>query len=648
MKRLGIYLTYDKQNIVDAYIGYMLKELKTCLDYLVVVCNETEIVRGREILEQYADQIFLRENVGFDAGGFKDALCTYLGWEKVFSYDELVLVNDSFFGPFRPMKDIFSKMQNEKVDFWGLIKHGGVTDFKEYHLAEHIQSFFFCVRGRMLHSELFRSYWERMPYYKTLDEVVKQHETKFTKYFFSNGFTYTTLADTECNDSSNLKNNYVQYAMLPYELIKKRNFPFLKKQQIPYNSLYIQTQENQHLAMEYIDKHTDYDINLIWENIIRTLNVSDLQKKLNLQYIVSEEFTYQTSKSKIMIAVFIKYSASFDYVLDYLEDLKDFCAITIFSYDKNLLDKYQAYGFNCRLISSLEELPNIFEFLGCYEYVCVIHDTDVTSDIDPSCMGKSYLYNKWENLLKNKNHVNGIIHYFDTEKKLGFLAPPKPIFASFFENIGSGWNESWDKIKSLTEKMGLECQISESKPPFTIPSDFWIKGEILIKLSKRLDIHIDYLPFLWIYIVQDAGYYSGIIESTSYAAMNQVNLQYYLEQIASQIRETHCTFKTFYQMQKCISSGTIILFCKKYKNIYVYGTGLVAERCKDALRNVKAFVVSDGQPKAAQYNGKRVIYLSEVVPSSDTGIILCLNRKHQEQVIPKLKEKGLLNYLCVF
>lgn len=52
MKRLCIYLTFDQQNIVDEYIGYMLKELKTCVETLVVVCNALEIRQGRDILEK--------------------------------------------------------------------------------------------------------------------------------------------------------------------------------------------------------------------------------------------------------------------------------------------------------------------------------------------------------------------------------------------------------------------------------------------------------------------------------------------------------------------------------------------------------------------------------------------------------------------
>ena len=124
MKRLCIYLTYDKQKIIDKYIGYMLGELKTCVDYLVVICNGEEILSGLNIIMEFADEIFYRRNFGFDAGGFKDALCEYIGWDKVLQYDELVLVNDSMYGPLRTMKSIFSEMKQRSVDFWGLAIHG--------------------------------------------------------------------------------------------------------------------------------------------------------------------------------------------------------------------------------------------------------------------------------------------------------------------------------------------------------------------------------------------------------------------------------------------------------------------------------------------------------------------------------------------
>ena len=100
MKRLLVYHTYDKQNIIDDYIGYFLGSMRAMVDTIIVVCNMPGIDKGFRNLSDYADGIFYRENIGLDAGGFKDALCTFVGWEKIRQYDELILANDSFYGPF--------------------------------------------------------------------------------------------------------------------------------------------------------------------------------------------------------------------------------------------------------------------------------------------------------------------------------------------------------------------------------------------------------------------------------------------------------------------------------------------------------------------------------------------------------------------
>jgi len=57
-KRLCIYVAYDKEGIIDSYIGYMLKELKTCMDCLVVIYNGEQVIKGKGILEKYADRLF--------------------------------------------------------------------------------------------------------------------------------------------------------------------------------------------------------------------------------------------------------------------------------------------------------------------------------------------------------------------------------------------------------------------------------------------------------------------------------------------------------------------------------------------------------------------------------------------------------------
>lgn len=648
MKRICIYLTFDSQKIVDRYIGYMLKELKTCVDYLAVVCNEDNVVQGKNVLEQYANVIFYRENIGLDAGGFKDALTKFIGWKKILEYDELVLVNDSLFGPFSSMKNIFYIMEKVPVDFWGLSKHGEYRKKELDTYPEHIQSFFITIRSKMLHSNLFKSYWEEMPYYSSYHQVVRKHEMLFTQHFFKLGFTYDVLADIEVNNSLKPENNYCQYVVIPYELVKKRNFPFLKRQQIAEdNKLEKQTQEELFQVMQYIDKETYYDVNLIWENIIRTLNISDLQRNLHFRYIISEGSEYGEHKENIAIIVFVSYRSSAETVIDYLRNLKKInLKINIIAQSKELLDDYKNNEWECAIVAK----ENIAEFLsnyGNYDLVCILNDADLTSEIRPNYIGKSYFFNSWNNLAKDEMHVTKIQKLFDENPYLGLLTNPQPNFGEYFGEFGKGWDGKFEEVINLVKDKGINCQISMDKPPFRKPKNLWIRGKILAKLKGWTGKEVLYLPYLWIYIVQHCGYYSGIVESSEYAAMNEINLQYYLEKITEKVRYQYGSFENFLEFEKKISEANLNEFCTKYNRILVYGTGIIARKYKDILPRPEMYIVSDGQARLKELDGVPVKYLSEIENIDDFGIILCLNRKNQVQVIKELNRRGIKNYLCI-
>lgn len=646
MTRLCIYLTYDKQKIIDRYIGYMLQELKTCANYLVVVCNEMEIARGKEILERYADEIFYRENIGFDVGGFKETLCDFLGWERVLQYDELVLVNDSIFGPFKPMKDIFSEMDNRALDFWGLAKHGDYKNSNGDCFPEYIQSYFFCIRSKMLHCHHFKKYWENMPFYTVFEDVIRQYELKFTSYFANMGYKYDVLSDIEANNSKKeISNNYMQYGTISYELIRKRNFPFLKKQQIAYNTLNLQTQENLRQSIAYIDKATEYDVNMIWENIIRTLNITDLQRSLHLQYIISSS-QKESKHKKTAILVFITCRQSIDYILPYLHRIKQICYVKIFSEKSGYLEAYQKYGFESNKICQDKVVELLADFCD-YNFVCVINDKDMLSNTDINSVRNLYFYNILENLIKNRIHISGIMSCFESESHLGFLASPQPNFGHFFGEYGKGWNGKYEDVIRIKETIDLNCQISESLVPFRVTNSFWIRGCILKKVKYINAQDFSCLPYIWIYLAQDAGYYSGIVESTEYASMNEINLQQCLQEIAFQIRQQYGNLGCFNELKKKLYLSELLKYCEKYSKVLIYGAGYLAKQYKKFIPNLEAFMVSDGQTKAEEMEGLPIKYLSEIKNPYQYGIILCLNKQHQNEVITILKGHCINHYFCI-
>lgn len=646
MRRLGIYLVYDKQKIIDKYIGYMLDELRTCVDYLVVVCNVADIFCGKTILESRADVVFYRENIGYDAGGFKDALCKYIGWNKVCQYDELILANDSFYGPFKSMVSIFDDMDKRECDFWGLTTHA-YKETEDETIPEHIQSYFVVVRKKMLDSMDFRDYWINMPYYRSFNEVVEKHEMVFTQHFNKLGFHYDCLADMSCNNSSNSKNNYTQYGCLQYELIAKRNFPFLKKKPIVFDALDIQTQENFKLALDYIDQNTTYDIDMIWENMIRIFNMSDIQRKFHLQYIV--KYTKNetcTIHDNIIIVVFSKYLQTPEYILEYLDKLCGTYEIKLYTYDVNISLIYQEYGYDCLVLGNINDWEKELIRLAEKPYVCILHDCDMTSDEQYSCIGKSFFYNTWHNLLLGNQYIENLVELFNCQGRLGVLAPPSPNFSNYFGKAVKEWNIYYEEIKEFMDSNHISCQISKDKMPLSVSENVWIRGEILKKVIKYGLLRKEYLSFTWSYIAQSLGYYTGIVESDEYAALNEMNQQYYINQIINQVSRQYGETDTFLELQKHIFKGKLLEFCNICKKIYIYGTGYKAKEYQNMIPNVVAYIVSDGQVKPKYINGKTVFYLSEVKKEKDMGIVVCLNEKNQQEVIPSLIENAF-RYICI-
>lgn len=261
MKRLCIYLTYDSKNIIDRYVTYMLRELRACCTRLLLVCNSRADWQDEDV-GFYAEQVVYRDNVGYDAGGYKDVLCEYIGWDGLREYDELILVNDSFYGPLYPMQQIFDVMNVVQADFWGLTRsRAGMTD-KGIQYDEHIQSYFLVFRRKVVETGVFREFWEKMIYPETLEAAVRNFEMGINTWLKQNGFQGAAVSDlySEILSPEENENPYMVY---PLGLIRDCRIPILKCKALFFgNSGYADAlkafqfiEENRLYPTEYIKEH---------------------------------------------------------------------------------------------------------------------------------------------------------------------------------------------------------------------------------------------------------------------------------------------------------------------------------------------------------------------------------------------------------
>lgn len=264
MKRFCIYLIYDKEKIIDRYIIHMLKELQAFCDYILVVCNSQSTWCG-ENAELYADRVIYRDNLGYDAGGFKDALCSCVGLNKISGYDELILANDSFYGPFYPIREVFLSMNGVNADYWGMTRSqkGVTTEGIKY--DEHIQSYFLVFRKKVIDSDAFRNFWEQLKYPKTMEEAIRDFELGINDCLKQNGFCDAAITDLYKNifTIEENKNPYLEY---PLELIRDCKIPILKYKALSFgNSGYISAFR----ALQFLKENNLYDTAYIKNHILR-------------------------------------------------------------------------------------------------------------------------------------------------------------------------------------------------------------------------------------------------------------------------------------------------------------------------------------------------------------------------------------------
>ena len=247
------------------YIGFMLQELKKVIDFLVVVCNYRSIVRGIENIQPYADKIVYRENRGFDAGAYKEVICCQLGWDEICKYDELIFVNDSFYGPFYALQDLFTKMERIDIDYWGLTKSPKGKLAGEWVYSSHVQSYFFAVRKKILLNQSFRSFWEDMIFPSTISQATIIFELEINEVLRKSGFLGTTLMDLYPN-YLNVKEDENPYLVCPFELIRDVRIPILKRKSL---SIRNRSFDNVLEALRFIQYECDYETDLITNHLSR-------------------------------------------------------------------------------------------------------------------------------------------------------------------------------------------------------------------------------------------------------------------------------------------------------------------------------------------------------------------------------------------
>lgn len=634
--RIGIFCFFDPDGIVDRYVTFLLDNFQSVVDRIIIVCNSNLVDCEKAKFYTYSREIIMRDNIGFDGGAYQEILLKYLRKKELEDYDELILMNDTFFGPFCPFEVIFDKMRSIECDMWGLSMHekymsGG--DVK----SSHIQSYFITIKRQVFLSGAFWYFWNSMKAIKDFDSAVDNFETSFSEQMLEAGFVLEAYCKVDRFISDNAIENYNYAQVNCGELIRDYGFPILKRKGLivgyPYNDSPI-------LAMEYIKSQNIYDVDLIWENLLRRYDMADIRNSLALQYIIDESYEsgINDGKDKIALLIFIYDKRELQNLAVYKKSIPHGVKIYYFGIGQVItLEDIYHYGLDDYFeIRNLEyENAEQIIFLRCkdlfhkYDYLCILSGE---FDDNRKLLSRQFMVNdSYSSCLKN---ISQIFSLFEDNSKLGALFP------SSIKNNYQNWdNLTYTKIKHFCEQNGIKVKFHEGKKIMESRTSFWCRTKVLQKYISG-DIFNSFTEIEWKnwmrclpYIFQAAGHYCGYIstveQSQRLIAQDELEIQKWVH-----TGNKYSIFSTL--MEKVLDNMG--------KHIYIYGCGIVADRIYDAFSvsriSIESFIISNTQEKIEWHRGKKVIWLSEYVDTEDNVIIVGVGNKSKQEIMDLLDEKG--------
>ena len=180
MKRLLLYVHFNKYNRISSHVYYQLTKMRQIFSNVVFISNSSVSDKDYQKLVDLhlVDNFIQRENVGFDFAAWRDGM-SKVGFEELETYDSITIMNDTCFGPLWDIKEYYLKYEaDENVDFWGLTNNRETPKSRYTQgFREHIQSYFITFKKSVITSHAFREFWENVkiiPMFKMLLIITKR------------------------------------------------------------------------------------------------------------------------------------------------------------------------------------------------------------------------------------------------------------------------------------------------------------------------------------------------------------------------------------------------------------------------------------------------------------------------------------------
>jgi lipopolysaccharide biosynthesis protein len=278
----AVYVHYDREGMVHDYVLHQLRELSSAGFRIVFVSNSPSFSKDTlALITPFCRTVLWRHNFGYDFGAYKDGLRAVGAFDQL---NGLLLMNDSVYGPFFPLKDFLGKIDRSNVDFWG------ITDSWQHYF--HIQSYFILFLPNALKSAAFKGFWRKLPYVSHKGWAIRNGEMKLSQTLTRQklraaamvpywsvsrtvlerlqGFAASEMPDHQKTHLKHTINLLVDgRALNPMHqfwdvMIEDYECPFIKRELLKYNPANVPMVSR---WPDVIARACDYDISMIWRHL---------------------------------------------------------------------------------------------------------------------------------------------------------------------------------------------------------------------------------------------------------------------------------------------------------------------------------------------------------------------------------------------
>lgn len=554
-RRLVVYVVYDRRGDVDRYIPIALSGLREHAAHVLVVVNGTLTPEGRARLEPVADEILVRENEGFDIWAHKEAL-DLLG-PRLAEYDEILLTNDTWFGPVRPYRAVFDRMDARATHFWGMTDHAREEPNPftlEGVLPYHLQSFWIAVRREMFLSEAWSQYWRDLPQMPGYFDAVLQHEAIFTERFADRGFVHDVAFP-----SADYPTDHP--ALFNPELLLADGCPLIKRRPLFHYPPFL----DRHAVIGRHVLHTvaqyGFPMEVVWENLARNVSPKTLNADAGMLEVLSGTGTEYDGDRQLRVVVIAHVSEPqhVDPLMERLVNIDPSFDVVFTAADAGTAAVIEQQADRIFPVAQRWEVRTVADpagadmsafFVDCAD-VLLGNDHDVvvkvhTRRLNASSANAERYFTRylWDNVLGSPESVRSALALFQREAGLGLVFPP--VVHVGFAMMGDAWGPYRREAEKLSKELGIRVPLDGASPLAPLGGMWIARREALSIFAGVGWKHADYRggrggwsdlaaiqERLLVHAVAERGHHARTVITPEHASISHNSLEYKFDQLAS-------------------------------------------------------------------------------------------------------------------